>query len=131
MAPVPKVTFRPPYVMRFHSPPHYLLITTNCLLLVFFIVLIANCFIIYDLCGGERLFFFFHLCAWSLVWAPRIILAHLPPLLLGSPCAFLGFWFKNHFREHFPHPRLSQIPVLCFHNPLNSHCHSVYHISQS
>lgn len=135
MAPVQKCVSRPPYAVKHHSFTCYLFITATCLLLVFFSALTVTYFIIYEFCGSRDFFFSFHFFSPLFVetnMSPVIILACFLALLLGSPCAFFGFWFKSHFlREHFPYPRPSQIPVMCFHNSLDSGCYNGHPISLS
>lgn len=116
------------------SFPHMLPSYNNKLLASCFLhCTYCNCFIIYELCRGRN---FFLLLLFTFVpepsMGPRKYLGLPPPFLLGSLCDFLGFWFRSHFlREHFLDPRLSEIPVLCFHNPLDSSCHNAHRISLS
>lgn len=62
----------PPHITRCPFP--WLRLYNNTLL-AFFVVFIANCFMIYELSGGKNHFcFLFHLCTWSVTGAPVVIL---------------------------------------------------------
>lgn len=76
--------------------PHVWALDNNGLLAAF-IVPTAIVSLFMSSVGAEATFILSYLCPRSSAWATVISLAHRPPLPLGSPCAFCGFWLKSHF----------------------------------